>query len=58
MIKVHYITGTASLLPARPEAAATASVSLVAAGIAHAIVCSIPGVPRLINRLACKRGFL
>lgn len=36
-------SGTASLLPHNPEAAAVASVALVSTGIFHAAICSIPG---------------
>jgi len=44
--------GTASLLPHNPESAAVASVALVSTGIFHAALCSIPGVPAALKRLA------
>ena len=47
-----HAVGTASLLTSNPPAAAIASVGMVVAGIFHAIVCSVPGVPALMKRLA------
>ena len=51
-----FITGTASLLPSRPQAAAVASVALVSTGIVHAAVCALPGVPQLLNKLGSLRS--
>ena len=47
-----HAVGTASLLTTNPAAGAIASVGMVAAGIFHAAVCALPGMPGLLRRLA------